>query len=138
MPPIDLRPTAKATIPAAGEIRALFDDDSTDDAAAPMRLVLVRYLEQTEGYASVALVSDHTRMAGGTDVVLAPERTGLPHEVMIETDVIGPVWFLQLSEPLGAVDDQTLVGLNETEYTGIPAVSGAGASSWPRPRSWPP
>lgn len=125
LPPIDLRPASEASAPRAGEVRALFDSTCLDDPDGPMRLVLIRYLDEAEGYASVALISDDSRMAGGTDVVLPSVRTGLPYEIMIETDVVGPVWFRQLSAPLGAVDGQTLIGIIETEHTGVPAVAGA-------------
>jgi hypothetical protein len=124
-PPLRLRPAEAACPPVAGEICALFADDALDDPAAPLRLVLVRYVDAAARHASVALVSDDTRMAGGTDVVLRPDRTGLPYAIMVETDVVAPAWYRQFSAPLGGVDEQTLVGLCETEFSGAPAVTGA-------------
>lgn len=124
-PPLHLQPAEAACPPVAGEIRALFADDALDDPAAPLRLVLVRYVHAAARYASVALISDDTRMAGGTDVVLRPDRTGLPYAIMVETDVVAPAWYRQFSAPLGGVDEQTLVGLCETEFSGAPAVTGA-------------
>lgn len=124
-PDFGARAVREPTTPVAGEIRALFDDERLDDPCVPMRVGVVLSVDAPGGYASVALVSEHTRMAGGTDVVLPPKRTGLPYEIMVETDVVGPVWFRQLGESLGAVDDQTLIGLNETQFTGVPAVQGA-------------
>ena len=120
----DARPEAPA---APGEIRALSAAPQPDaeDLKGPVRLVLVRCIAEHEGYASVALVSEHTRMAGGTDVVLSHARTGLGHAVMVETDVVAPVWLDQLGGALGRVDRQTLIGILETEFTGVPAVAGA-------------
>lgn len=112
--------------PAGGDIRPLFEDDpgESGDPSAPARLVLVRAVDEVRGYASVALLGYEPDLAGGTDVILPPERTGLPYVVVAETDVVAPAWLSRLGARLGGVDDQTLVGVLEAEHTGVPAVPG--------------
>ncbi len=139
MPSIDLPPASPAEPPAPGEVRTLFVAGAGAAEAGPVRLVLVRYVVAEDGYASVALLSEHTRMAGGTDVLLSADRTGLGHVVMVETDVVAPVWLGQLGGSLGRVDRHTLVGILETEFTGQLTVVGAARGmplAGPSDRRW--
>lgn len=109
--------------PRPGEIRAVRVPG--DDGEAQLRLVLVRYVDAGRRWASVALISDHIRMAGDADVELTPVRSGLAYRVMVQTDLVGPVWLSQLDESVGRVSAETLAGINEAEATGRPSVSRA-------------
>ncbi len=120
-------------LPKAGEIRLLSADDPEEPSsescqvqrrASPVRLVLIRSLDEELGYSSVALLGYEPDLAGGTDVILPPEKTGLPYVVVAETDVVAPAWLSQLGPVEGRVDDQILVGVLETERTGVPTVPG--------------
>ncbi len=129
---------AENSVPDGGEIVVV--RRGRDDAAGPdARYGLVRYVDEQGGYASVALISLEVDSAGGTDVILPPERTSLPFEVMVETDVVAPVWFEQLSGPVGAVDEATLEGVLATEFDGKPSVPHAWRGlplSGPDDRRW--
>lgn len=129
---------AEGSAPGGGEIVVV--RRGRDDAAAPdARYGLVRYADEQGGYASVALISLEVDSAGGTDVILPPERTSMPFEVMVETDVVAPVWFEQLSGPVGAVDEATLEGVLATEFNGKPSVPHAWRGlplSGPDDRRW--
>ena len=129
---------AENSVPDGGEIVVV--RRGRDDAAGPdARYGLVRYVDEQGGYASVALISLEVDSAGGTDVILPPERTSLPFEVMVETDVVAPVWFEQLSGPVRAVDEATLEGVLATEFDGKPSVPHAWRGlplSGPDDRRW--
>jgi len=123
--PLDLRPSPPGEVPWPGDICLLFssiDESDSDAPVAPERFVVIRMVDRDDEYASVALLSDEIDMAGGTDVILPPERTGVPYDLMVETDVVGPVRFAQLSQPVGFVDQATIDGIVETELSGVPAV----------------
>lgn len=123
--PLDLKPSPPGEVPWPGDICLLFSAVDESDGEAPVaraRFVVIRMVDRDEGYASVALLSDEIDMAGGTDVVLPPERTGVPYDLMVETDVVGPVRFEQLSQPVGLVNQATIDGIVETELSGVPAV----------------
>lgn len=107
--------------PWPGDICLLLPDEG-DNETRP-RLVFVRYCEEgASNTASVALISSDIEMAGGTDVVLESEQTGLPYNVMVETDVIYPVFWNQLSQPFGSCEQEVIDGVIETEFAGIPKV----------------
>ena len=126
LPPLEVRPAADPQVPRPGEIRAIFDDPTSEGPRLPHRLVVVRSVDADRGAASVALLSDDTRMAGEGDVELQPDRTDLAYPVIVESDVVGDAWFSQFGEALGAVDERTLDGIIEAEATGVPNV----------PRAW--
>jgi hypothetical protein len=52
----------------------------------------------------ISLVSNEVEYATAADVRLVPSETGLPYEIIVQTDLTGPVWTLQLREPVGVVD----------------------------------
>ena len=83
---------------------------------------MVRNVDSDSHTASVALISNDTYMAGGTDVIMPAERTGLPFTCLIESDVVGPVNWDQLSQQVGRLLPDDVQGLLEVEKTGIPAV----------------
>lgn len=64
------------------------------------RLVLVTDIPE-EGVANVMLVADSTDVISTEDALLYRHETGLPFDIVVETDVVGCVYVNQLSPPLG-------------------------------------
>lgn len=82
------------------------------DGASRQRLVLVWEVElEGDSWVNALLVADSVDVATATDVRLEPDETGLPFPVLVETDVMGPLFVAQLGPPLGRVSGELLTNL---------------------------
>lgn len=92
--------------PQPGEIRAARPMD--EDAELPARLVLVLAAEaEDDPWVSAALLAESTDVTTDKDLRLAPADTGLSFPVLVETDIVGPLFVVQLGPILGRVDTET-------------------------------
>lgn len=81
------------------------------------RMVMVWEVWENDGFANVALIADSTDIRGFDDILLRGSETGLPFDVVVETDVIvsvpldafGPL----LGRLVGFSVDDVMYGLPE-------------------------
>jgi hypothetical protein len=79
------------------------------------RLVLVLSVDSKLDFADVLLLHTATEMACNVDVVVPRSVSDVPYEVVVQTDLRGVVWTLQLGPAVGRLDDDVLRALrNET------------------------
>lgn len=79
------------------------------------RLVLVLSVDSKLDFADVLLLHTATELACDIDVVVPRSVSGIPYEVVVQTDLRGVVWTLQLGPAVGRLDDNLLRALrNET------------------------
>ncbi len=72
------------------------------------RLVLVLSVEGDHDFADVLLLHTATEMACEVDAVIPRAVSGAPYEVVVQTDLRGVVWTLQLGSAIGRLDDDVL------------------------------
>ncbi|MEI6237002.1 MAG: hypothetical protein WCP03_00165 [Candidatus Saccharibacteria bacterium] len=77
---------------------------SVDKRNILKQLALVTFADEEYCEANVCLVSPNTNMATNQDIILAPQETRTPFDLMISTVFGGPVFFSQLSQPVGFCD----------------------------------
>jgi hypothetical protein len=106
----------------AGQIRRL---EPMDAGTAHSVLVLVTDTDDANACASVAVVSPEVEMGSDADFALPRATSGLPYELIVLPDVVGPAWFVQLGPELAAVN----MPLNELNPAGI-ALRDAQDSRW--------
>ncbi len=68
------------------------------------RPVLVLELSDPPMFAQIALMSPELDLAGGRDVLLDGSADDLPYRLVVELDVLGPVFIDQLGALVGRVD----------------------------------
>jgi hypothetical protein len=88
------------------------------------RLVFVLDVDEDSGAASVCMTSNEIELASDTDVFVDGAVTGLPFPLLVETDVVGPVWFAQLGPVVGSLVETDLaaaVAAPDPEWGQIPA-----------------
>lgn len=88
-------------------------------AARPMdggsaRLVLILN-ESASGWANTMLLANVIEAATNRDVRLDPEDTRLPFPVLVETDVVGPMFVVQFGPLLGRIDDEMIATLSQVK-----------------------
>jgi hypothetical protein len=85
-----------------GDIRVA---QAMDQAGAESRLVLLleRY-EEPIPWVNALMLSNVVEVATDRDVLLTKPDTGLSFSVLAETDVVGPLYFVQLGPRIGHVD----------------------------------
>jgi hypothetical protein len=71
---------------------------------AEPRMVCVLAVEPTKGWAEVALVSPEVDLGTDRDLPLSALATGLPFELMVETDVVAKLWLIQLGRVVVRLD----------------------------------
>ena len=95
-PPSDIE---AATGVREGDIRLV---EPLPGAEADPRMALVmRAYSGPVDVAEVLLAHTCVEMATPNDAVLEPDDTGLPHSLVVQTRLRGPVWQPQLTQPLG-------------------------------------
>jgi hypothetical protein len=82
-----------------------------DDTSPRLVLVLESYTEE-DPWVNACVIANAVEIAGDKDVRLAPDDTGLSFSVLAETDVVGPLFMVQLGPAVGALDDCLLDILN--------------------------
>jgi len=96
------------------------------------QLAFVWLVEEDEGFANILLASDKLTLAEADDVKLYHSETRIPFEIMVQP-LCGPIFFEQLSAPVGYAGQEIidkLVASNITgeqrfpaERYGLPAIS---------------
>ncbi len=93
--------------PEPGEFRVATPMDRSPGERA--RMVLLFEVELGDDpWVNAFLVGDTVDVAAAADVRLEPEETGLPFPALVETDVPGPLFLVQLGPPLGRVEPELL------------------------------
>lgn len=77
------------------------------------RLVLVLKVDQNREFAEVLLTHTSSDLAHSIDLVLPRGSTPTAYELVIETDLRGVVWTLQLGPLVGRVDNEVFTVLND-------------------------
>lgn len=72
------------------------------------RLVLVLSVDSQLDFANVLLVHTASEMSCDVDVVVPATDSGAPYEVVIETDLRGVIWTIQLGSSVGHVGEDFL------------------------------
>jgi hypothetical protein len=75
------------------------------------RLVLVLSVDSQLEFADVLLLHTATEMACEVDLVVPRSVSGVPYEVVVQTDLRGVVWTLQLGSAVGRLDDGAISAL---------------------------
>jgi hypothetical protein len=94
-------------IEIGGIYRAVAMDRDTHAA-----LVLVTDFDDTTQSLTVTLLSPDVEFGSSTDLVLSGEEIGSPYDLIVESDVFGYVWVVQLDRRIGRVDAQVLQALS--------------------------
>lgn len=68
------------------------------------RLVLVLSVDDQLEFADVLLLHTATEMACDVDLVVPTSVSGAPYDVVVETDLRGVIWTIQLGSAVGHVD----------------------------------
>ncbi|MEI6236999.1 MAG: hypothetical protein WCP03_00150 [Candidatus Saccharibacteria bacterium] len=117
---LDLSPLSPTETPWPGDFCYLsqhpgckMPDCHTDEK----QLAYLHLVDEEGEFANVMLVSRKLDMAGPDDVILSPDETRIPFDVMIE-QVCGPVFFDQLSKPVGYTNQDIIDKINESTYMG--------------------
>ena len=97
-----------------GEIRAALPMDNAGGSAR-LVLVLESYTDD-DPWINACLIGQAVDAAGDKDVRLDPEDTDVSFPVLVETDVVGPLFMVQLGPVLGALDDSLLDELSSAVY----------------------
>jgi hypothetical protein len=84
------------------------------------RLVLVLSVDSDHDFADVLLLHTATEMACDVDVVVPRAVSGTPYDVVVQTDLRGVVWLLQVGSAIGRLDDDVLstLGTGTNEVVG--------------------
>ena len=94
-------------IEIGGIYRAVAMDRDTHAA-----LVLVTDFDDTTQSLTVTLLSPDVEFGSSTDLVLSGEEISRPYDLIVESDVFGYVWVVQLDRRIGRVDAQVLQALS--------------------------
>jgi hypothetical protein len=118
--PLDLTPQTPTEAPWPGDFCYLSqhpDCKMPGCKTVEKQLAYVHLVDEEGGFANVMLVSKIIDMAGPNDVILNPNETRIPFDVVVE-QVCGPVYFNQLSKPVGYTGQEILDRINNDKYFG--------------------
>jgi hypothetical protein len=102
-----------------GDIRAALPMDGGD---VPARLVLIlESFSDGDSWANVCLIGDAPEASGNRDIRLDPEETSATFPLLVQTDVVGPLFMVQLGPRVGHVEAPLLASLRSAVYGEIPA-----------------
>ena len=90
-----------------GIYRAVAMDRDTHSA-----LVLVTDFDDTTQSLTVTLLSPDVEFGSSTDLVLTGEEFSRPYDLIVESDVFGYIWVVQLEHRIGRVEAQVLQALS--------------------------
>ena len=103
------------------------------------RLAVVRRVDAQRDAAEMMLTHPWPELATDTDAVIASDDSDLPHPLVVECYVRGPVWLLQLRERAGTLTESLLQAIGdvvvdrdrtvESVYAG-PALAGPTDPRW--------
>lgn len=97
-----------------GEIRAARPMDA-ESAGTRLILVLETYTE-ADPWINACLIAEAVEVATDKDLRLEPSDTDLPFPVLVESDVVGPLFMVQLGPLLGQIDASLLDDLKAAVY----------------------
>jgi hypothetical protein len=97
-----------------GEIRAARSMDA-ESAGTRLMLVLETYTE-ADPWINACLIAEAVEVATDKDLRLEPSDTDLPFPVLVESDVVGPLFMVQLGPLLGQIDASLLDDLKAAVY----------------------
>jgi hypothetical protein len=97
---------ARETAPEPGDVCVAEFMDRDRDAV--LALVLDVDLVQDERAVPVALVSADSHLATDNDVLVERDQCGMPYDVMVRTDLVAPLFVVQLGAVVGRLDPETL------------------------------
>ncbi len=115
--PVPRPSIARVERPSPGDLRAAQPMDAHTDT--PARIVVVLDID-TDGTATVALVTDEHDAATADDVTVYQANNGAPFPVTLELRIVGQVFLAQLGPPLGRLE---LADAIATGRRGLPVVS---------------
>lgn len=78
------------------------------DRDTPSALVLVTAFDQSTQSLTVTLLSPDIEFGSSTDLVLSGAEIGRAYDLLVESDIFGYAWVVQLDRRLGRVDSQVL------------------------------
>jgi hypothetical protein len=107
------RPTPRISanwpaLPAIGELRIM---EPIEGGPAEPRLVCVLGVDQDEGMAEVALVSNETELATDRDLEVPTGASGLPFDLLVQADRVARVWLIRLGGAAGRLADDMIEDL---------------------------
>jgi hypothetical protein len=85
---------------------------------------LVLSVDSQLDFADVLLLHTATEMACGVDLVVPTSVSGVPYDVVVQTDLRGVVWTLQLGPAVGRLDDRVISALGGTSTSLLEAGHG--------------
>src|SRR5256885_15496886 len=92
-----------------GDIRAALPMDGSD---VPARLVLIlESYSDGDSWVNVCLIGDAPECAGDKDIRLDPAETSTAFPLLVQTDVVGPLFMVQLGPRVGRVEAPLLASL---------------------------
>lgn len=89
------------------------------------RLAVVRSVDTQRDVAVMMLAHPWPELATDTDAVIASDDPGLPHPLVVECYVRGPVWLLQLCERVGTLTESLLQAIGDVVVNRDRTVKGA-------------
>lgn len=116
--PSELSPQTPAETPWPGDFCYISqnpDCKMPDCQIDEKQLAYIHLVDEEGGFANVMLISKKIDMAGPDDVILSPDETRIPFDVIVE-QICGPVYFDQLSKPVGYTDQDIIDKINEGTY----------------------
>lgn len=97
-------------IPKRGEIRVAISAESGG------RLILVVSVDQARSFARCILLDSEVDVSTDLDLFLSANVSGLPFDMIAQSDLDGPIWFSQLGEPLGHVEERLVEALVDFQH----------------------
>jgi len=91
------------------------------------RLAIVRRVDADHDSADMMLAHAWPELATDTDAVVGSDTSGLPHPLVVECYVRGPVWLLQVRERVGFLPESVLDAIGAAVVDGRPGAEGAQA-----------
>ena len=89
------------------------------------RLAVVRRVDAEHNSADMMLAHPWPELATDTDAVIDSRDSDLPHPLVVECYVRGPVWLLQIRERIGFLAESILQDIGAAVVDGRPDVEGA-------------
>lgn len=80
--------------------------ESVDAGSAEPRIICVLDADPRLATVQAALVSHEVDVAGGADVLIPAAATGLPFDLMVESDVTATLWWFQVERLIGRLDER--------------------------------
>lgn len=112
------RPRRRKTVNSAGATQPVARGDVRVVEPLPWmegrkRLAVVRRVDAQRDAAEMMLAHPWPEFATDTDAVIASRDSGMPHPLVVECYVRGPVWLLQLRERVGALTESLLQAIGD-------------------------